>query len=436
MSNDNIRIMNEDKLKQEIINQQEVLQSQNIYINTLQNNDGKLYNSEGKPYIHIDQLRDYHKLKENDKVHFILSYKDGLFWMFESSILLTNTGIYLSIIEGGFRRFIQADWENIEKLKYKIHGNSEIEFDLYTTNQSKENFSIFFLNSVNDTQKKMGQAMVDIINNIAKSLGNDSVSRLQKLVGLSKVKKEILQLISTVQINEERIKRGMKVTQPTLHMVFTGNPGTGKTTVARILARAYHDIGLLSSGHLVETTRSELVEKYVGHSAKKTEEIVESALGGVLFIDEAYALATGGQLDFGQEVIDTLVPLMDNNRERLVVIVAGYPKEMENFLGSNTGLSSRFPNHVNFSDYSISELAEIFRMICLERGYQAPTLQVLAKVEKMISLSNQDKARFGNGRGVRNLFEHFERNQKHRLAKQMNHMSDEDLNTILGEDIY
>jgi ATP-dependent Zn protease len=174
-------------------------------------------------------------------------------------------------------------------------------------------------------------------------------TKLHDLVGLENVKQEVEKLIDMVKIRQLRKERGLEITPKTLHMVFTGNPGTGKTTVARILAEVFKDIGLLTKGHLIETDRSDIVEKYVGHTSKKMQELVESAKGGILFIDEAYALAKDdNDKDFGKEAIDSLVKMMEDNREDLVVIVAGYPTEMEKFLSSNSGLKSRFPYNIHF----------------------------------------------------------------------------------------
>lgn len=263
-----------------------------------------------------------------------------------------------------------------------------------------------------------------------------SNSKLDSLIGLNSVKAEVDKLFNVVKVRQMRQQRGLDVSPSTLHMVFTGNPGTGKTTVARIIAETFKEIGLLEKGHLVEVDRSHLVGQYIGHTAPKMTEVVQSALGGVLFIDEAYALSQGGEKDFGKEAIDTLVKLMEDNRENLVVIVAGYPEEMEIFLDINPGLKSRFYKTIHFEDYGIDELGEIFAGICNVKGYFYSD-EAFQEVRGLIEKEREkDPKRFGNGRAVRNLFEKIEMNQANRLGKMKEEPTDDELVTLLLEDIF
>ena len=262
---------------------------------------------------------------------------------------------------------------------------------------------------------------------------DDCMEQLNKLIGLEKVKKDVNSLINLVQIRKLREERGIKQPAMSLHLVFSGNPGTGKTTVARLLAQIYHEIGLLSKGHLIETDRSGLVGGYVGQTAIKTQEVIKSALGGILFIDEAYSLAQESENDYGKEAIDTLLKAMEDHRDDLIVIVAGYPALMEKFLYSNPGLESRFNKFIYFEDYNDIELYEIFMLMCqdsnlsLDEGAEDYLKQYFKKVYE-----NRSK-NFANGRAVRNLFEEVITNQANRLAPQRD-ITDEELNTLTYED--
>lgn len=229
------------------------------------------------------------------------------------------------------------------------------------------------------------------------------IDELNALIGLMSVKRELNGLINFVKLQQIRRQKGLKVPSISLHMVFSGNPGTGKTTVARLLSNILFELGYLSKGHLIETNRAGLVAGYLGQTALKTEEIVRQALGGVLFIDEAYSLAS--QDEYGQEAIDTLLKLMEDHRENLVVIVAGYPDLMEKFMASNPGLESRFNKKIIFENYSAQELGEIFEYMCENASYEiAPEgRELLAQhLEKLLEQADES---FGNARTVRNIFE-------------------------------
>ncbi|SHO50326.1 AAA family ATPase [Anaerocolumna xylanovorans] len=243
------------------------------------------------------------------------------------------------------------------------------------------------------------------------------LSELNALIGLNRVKEEINSLINLIKVKKIREEYGMPAMNVSYHMVYTGNPGTGKTTVARLVAAIYKELGILSKGNLVETDRSGLVAGYVGQTALKVKEVVEEALGGVLFIDEAYSLA-GDNLpgDFGKEAIDALVKLMEDNRDNLVVIVAGYKEEMKAFLKSNTGLISRFNRFIEFPDYTEKELTDILLSMADRAGL---TVEEEAKmhITKYLSRMGTEKAKeFGNARGIRNIFEKILINQANRLA--------------------
>ena len=258
------------------------------------------------------------------------------------------------------------------------------------------------------------------------------LAELDALIGLAAVKAEVRLVVNLLQIQRLRRKRNLPVVEGSRHLVFTGNPGTGKTTVARLLAELYWELEVVDQGQLVETDRSGLVAGYVGQTAIKVTEVFTSALGGVLLIDEAYALAQGGESDFGQEAIATLVKLVEDHRDDVVVIAAGYPDEMDEFIDSNPGLRSRFPKTIQFADYTDDELVQIFESLCTKSKYQC---DAAAGIKLKAVFEVQERGRgFGNGRFARNLFEHAVARQASRLVKLEN-PTDEQLLTLTADDI-
>ena len=247
----------------------------------------------------------------------------------------------------------------------------------------------------------------------------DEVDReLENIVGLDKVKDYVLRLKDSVQANQRRAQAGMKTGSVSMHMIFAGNPGTGKTTIARLVGKYLKAIGALRGGQLVEVSRADLVGRYVGHTAPLTNQVIRSALGGVLFIDEAYSLYRGKDDSFGLEAIDTLVKGMEDHRDDLVVILAGYSKEMEQFLTANSGLASRFPNKIEFPDYTGEELWRILELSAKGRGYRLAEDCQEPLIEYFTRAQAENAAENGNGRMARNLLERAILNQSRRLAAE------------------
>ncbi|MBQ3869479.1 MAG: AAA family ATPase [Clostridia bacterium] len=260
------------------------------------------------------------------------------------------------------------------------------------------------------------------------------MEELEELVGLTTIKHDVKELVALAKVRKIREEKGMKPVPVSLHLVFSGNPGTGKTTVARILAKLYKEIGILETGQLVETDRSGLVAGYVGQTAIKTREKINEAMGGVLFIDEAYSLADDRGGSYGDEAINTIVQEMENRREDLVVIFAGYPNEMETFLNKNPGLRSRIAFHVPFADYSSEELCGIARIIGKSKGVKLSEAAI-AKLSAAFD-SARIQPDFGNGRYVRNVIELSKMNQASRiLSMDPDDMTEEALTSIEDVDI-
>ena len=260
----------------------------------------------------------------------------------------------------------------------------------------------------------------------------DLLAELDGYIGLQTVKEEVHNLINMASVYQLRRQHDLPTTDMSLHLVFTGNPGTGKTMMARMMARIYRSLDILSRGQLVEVDRSGLVAGYVGQTAIKTQKVIEKAMGGVLFIDEAYALNGRSENDFGQEAIDTILKAMEDHRDDLVVIVAGYTDLMDRFIHSNPGLESRFNRFLLFDDYTTDEMVDIFRMQCKKGCYQL-TEEARPLIRDYIAEESADDS-FGNARGVRNLFEHVLVAQNNRLAT-MEKITREDLMTITADDV-
>ena len=261
----------------------------------------------------------------------------------------------------------------------------------------------------------------------------DLLAELDGYIGLEVIKEEVRSLINMVKVYKLRREHDLPTADLSLHMVFSGNPGTGKTMMARLMSRIYHSLGILSKGQLVEVDRSGLVAGYVGQTAIKTKKVIDKAMGGVLFIDEAYALNGKSENDFGQEAIDTILKAMEDHRDDLVVIVAGYTELMEDFVHSNPGLESRFNRFMFFPDYSVDEMMGIFDMRCKGSCYTL-TEEARPLVRDYIAEESADQESFGNGRGVRNLFENIVVAQNNRLAK-LDSVTREQLMEITADDI-
>lgn len=262
---------------------------------------------------------------------------------------------------------------------------------------------------------------------------HDFMAELNGLIGLDAVKKEVESLRNLIKIQAMRAQQGLPNTNMSYHMVFTGNPGTGKTTVARIVAGIYKEIGILKKGHLVETDRAGLVAEYVGQTAPKTNAKVDEALDGVLFIDEAYTLV-GGENDFGSEAIATLLKRMEDDRNRLVVILVGYTNEIKGFIDSNPGLQSRFNRYIQFDDYCADELLQILRSNLKKAKYKIKRDAFEWMHEYIKNKVRIKDEKFGNARFIRNTFEKIVQNQADRLARQST-ISNEELTIITLDDV-
>ncbi len=258
------------------------------------------------------------------------------------------------------------------------------------------------------------------------------LAELDELIGLDVVKAEVHRVADLTRVQLLREERGLPVVKQSRHLVFSGNPGTGKTTVARLLSEIYRSLGVVERGHLVEVDRSGLVAGFVGQTATKVTEVFDRADGGLLLIDEAYSLVRGSESDFGREAIDTIVKLVEDRRDRIVVVMAGYPDEMDQLVNANPGLRSRFPKMIHFPDYSTDELLAIFAMRCEHGGYRADEAAVEA-VRAHLDAAPRDKG-FGNGRLARNIFEEAVTRQASRIV-DIDDPTDDELTTLLPEDI-
>lgn len=282
--------------------------------------------------------------------------------------------------------------------------------------------------------KKKNQKSLKVSPASTKETLDDIMKEMDELVGLEGVKEEISTLVNFIKVQKQREKAGLQSSTLSYHMVFTGNPGTGKTTVARIISRIYKQLGILDGGHLTETDRSGLIAEYEGQTAVKVNDVVDAALDGILFIDEAYALNLGHNETYGKEAVATIIKRMEDDREKLVVILAGYTGEMKTFIETNPGFESRINRYINFPDYKPEDLVEIFKRQCAKADYTL-TSDAENKVKDVFAAAYAERDQsFGNARFARNVFENAMELQSNRLASGRN-LSKSELCTLIPEDI-
>ncbi len=374
-------------------------------------NSGSVSSDQKKEPTAAELLNEAQKKRETNTSG---AYKDAESALKEVQDLIANTD-----------EFIQSSLQNLPGIeKDQSFSGEETQAQGGTVSEDKKNIQH------TDTHIESGNTSDEAEE---KEPETDPMEELDKLIGLSTIKHDVRELTAFVKMQKLRSESGLKSVPISLHLVFTGNPGTGKTTVARIIAKLYKQIGVLSKGQLVEVDRSGLVAGYVGQTALKTQDQIKKALGGVLFIDEAYALAQKDDA-FGQEAIDTILKAMEDHRDDLVVIVAGYTGPMEKFIASNPGLKSRFNKYIDFPDYTTDELEQIFYMNCSKYDY---TVEEEAKKhirEMIVSRRMRSPENFANAREIRNMFEEIITNQARRVSL-IESPSQEDFITIKMEDL-
>lgn len=367
------------------------------------------YLNNGKDMSIIKYMQDYYH-----RVRVFLNPSSGGEFTIDDKYIFRK--ICSDQIEAGLEQ-IRSNQSNLEHYLNNQHPLKEVPQRMQ--NQTHLDKSVTQVEGIDSAENKLGELLEE----------------LSQLVGLSNVKEEMNSLVNLIKVRKMREEYGMPQMDMSFHMVFTGNPGTGKTTVARLISAIYKELGLLSKGNLVETDRGGLVAGYVGQTALKVKEVVEKAIGGVLFIDEAYSLTNySGGNDFGSEAIDTLVKMMEDHRENLVVIVAGYKEEMKEFLVSNTGLVSRFNKFFEFADYNTEELIDIL-CVMARKVDMVLCEEALEEVRfRLENMNSSKRAIFGNARGIRNVFEKIVVNQANRIVL-LQEPSMESLKSILHEDV-
>ncbi len=302
--------------------------------------------------------------------------------------------------------------------------------------QSAQEFRYSKENEASVTEQKCETAPIKANQNGQGESLEELLEQLNTLIGLNGVKQEVQQIVNLIRVQKKGEEFGVKLPPLSLHLVFFGNPGTGKTTVARLLAKIYKNLGVLSSGQLVEVDRGGLVAGYVGQTAIKTQEVIEKAMGGILFIDEAYALTHAkGDNDFGQEAVDTILKAMEDHRDDFIVIVAGYPDLMKEFISSNPGLKSRFNQYISFEDYTPEELRQIFLLLCNNQGFTLDEGCNDYLTQYFINMYENRSANYANGRDVRNYFEKVIRARANRLSPILETVSHKEYILITERDL-
>lgn len=395
-----------------------------------------------------DRIRDFKRLYIRDNVEIDDEYlpeepPKSLVQLHQiDSTVLAGKGIsvsdlYISFIMNLGKYYIFSRFDKSE-VDQDVFSNYINEMDEYISSQKKfENErQVSKATSNSDKKPESGNDNKEVIpseDTESEETIDQLMDKLNNLIGLSGVKKEVNSLINMLKINKMREDNGLKTIDVSKHLVFLGNPGTGKTTVARLLSQIYKQLGILETGQLIEVDREGLVAGYVGQTATKTKEKIDAALGGILFIDEAYTLAKEGT-DFGQESIDTILKAMEDMRDKFVVIVAGYPEPMDKFLESNPGLKSRFNKYILFEDYTAQELYEIFKSLCASRDMKLDESADEYLKEYLDILIANKPENFANGREMRNMFEKAAQNQADRLAAGGD-ITVEELMTITKDDL-